>query len=50
MRITDELQAQLDVAAQLNDRSVSEEIRRSLEDWIERSKKLRTIPEPVDPV
>jgi len=28
----------LDVIAQLNDRSVTEEIRLSLEDWIERSK------------
>jgi uncharacterized membrane-anchored protein YjiN (DUF445 family) len=38
VRITDELRAQLDVIAQLNDRSVTEEIRLSLEDWIERSK------------
>jgi uncharacterized membrane-anchored protein YjiN (DUF445 family) len=38
VRITDDLRAQLDVIAQLNDRSVTEEIRLSLEDWIERSK------------
>ncbi len=37
-RITDDLRAQLDVIAQLNDRSVTEEIRLALEDWIERSK------------
>ena len=36
VRITDDLRAQLDVIAQLNDRSVTEEIRLSLEDWIER--------------
>lgn len=38
VRITDDLRAQLDVIAQLNDRSVTEEIRLSLEDWIGRSK------------
>ena len=38
VRITDDLRAQLDVIAQLNDRSVTEEIRLSLENWIERSK------------
>lgn len=38
VRITDDLRAQLDVIAQLNDRSVTEEIRFALEDWIERSK------------
>jgi uncharacterized membrane-anchored protein YjiN (DUF445 family) len=38
VRITDDLRAQLDLIAQLNDRSVTEEIRLSLEDWIERSK------------
>ena len=38
VRITDDLRAQLDVIAQLNDRSVTEEIRLALEDWIERSK------------
>jgi predicted transcriptional regulator len=38
VRITDGLRAQLDVIAQLNDRSVTEEIRIALEDWIGRSK------------
>ena len=38
VRITDDLRAQSDVIAQRNDRSVTEEIRLSLEDWIERSK------------
>jgi len=38
VRITDDLRAQLDLIAQLNDRSVTEEIRLSLEGWIERSK------------
>ena len=38
VRITDDLRAQLDVIAQLNDRSVTEEIRLALESWIETSK------------
>lgn len=38
VRITDDLRAQLDVIAQLNDRSATEEIRLALEDWIHRSK------------
>jgi hypothetical protein len=38
VRITDDLRAQLDVIAQLNDRSVTEEIRIGLEQWIEASK------------
>ena len=38
VRITDDLRAQLDVIAQLNDRSVTEEIRLALEDWVERIK------------
>lgn len=38
VRITDGLRAQLDVIAQLNDRSVTEEIRLALESWIEVSK------------
>lgn len=38
VRITDDLRAQLDVIAQLNDRSVTEEIRIALEAWIETSK------------
>ena len=35
VRIHDDLRAQLDVIAQLNDRSVTEEIRVALESWIE---------------
>jgi hypothetical protein len=38
VRITDGLRAQLDVIAQLNDRSVTEEIRIALESWVETSK------------
>ena len=38
VRITDGLRAQLEVIAQLNDRSVTEEIRLALEDWVETSK------------
>ncbi len=38
VRITDDLRAQLDVIAQLNDRSVTEEIRIALESWVETSK------------
>lgn len=38
VRITDDLRAQLDVIAQLNDRSVTEEIRIALETWVETSK------------
>ncbi|MFT4259499.1 hypothetical protein [Microbacterium sp.] len=38
VRITDGLRAQLDVIAQLNNRSVTEEIRLALESWIEASK------------
>ena len=38
VRITDGLRAQLDVFAQLNDRSVTEEIRIALEAWVVTSK------------
>lgn len=38
VRMSDDLRAQLDVIAQLNDRTVTEEIRIALESWIERSK------------
>jgi plasmid stability protein len=38
VRIADGLRAQLDVIAQLNDRSVTEEIRIALEAWVETSK------------
>jgi len=38
VRITDGLRAQLEVIVQLNDRSVTEEIRLALEAWVETSK------------
>ena len=38
VRLTDDLRAQLDVLAQLNERSVTEEIRIALEAWVETSK------------
>lgn len=38
VRMTDGLRAQLEVFAQLNDRSVTEEIRLALEAWVEASK------------
>ncbi|GAA0993464.1 ribbon-helix-helix domain-containing protein [Subtercola frigoramans] len=38
VRITDDLRAQLDIIAQLTERSVTEEIRVALEHWIEKSK------------
>lgn len=38
VRLSDDLRAQLDVIAQLNQRTVTEEIRVALEAWIEHSK------------
>jgi ribosomal 50S subunit-associated protein YjgA (DUF615 family) len=38
VRITDGLRAQLDVIAQLNNRTATEEIRLALEAWVETSK------------
>ncbi len=38
VRIADGLRAQLDVIAQLNDRTVTEEIRLALESWVQTSK------------
>jgi predicted transcriptional regulator len=38
VRMTEDVRAQLDIIAQLNNRSVTEEVRVALEDWIERSK------------
>lgn len=38
VRISDDLRAQLDVIAQLNNRSVTEEIRIALESWVQTSK------------
>jgi hypothetical protein len=42
VRIQDDLRAQLDVIAQLNDRTVTEEIRIALEAWVETSKLAKT--------
>lgn len=38
VRVSEDLRAQLDIIAQLNDRTVTEEIRLALESWIEKSK------------
>ena len=38
VRMTDDVRAQLDIIAQLNNRSVTEEVREAIEAWIERSK------------
>lgn len=38
VRMTEDTRAQLDIIAQLNDRSVTEEVREALEHWIEKSK------------
>ena len=38
MRVSEELRAQLDIVAQLTDRSMTEEIRLALEHWIEKTK------------
>lgn len=38
VRMTDDLRAQLEIIAQLNNRSVTEETRVGLEHWIEKSK------------
>lgn len=38
VRLTEDVRAQLDIIAQLNDRSVTEEIRLAIEAWIEKIK------------
>lgn len=38
VRISEDLRAQLDIIAQLNDRTVTEEIRLAIEAWIEKIK------------
>lgn len=50
VRITDDLRAQLDVIAQLNDRSVTEEIRIALERWVETSKSDPAVLERAETV
>ena len=50
VRITDGLRAQLEVFAQLNDRSVTEEIRLALEAWVETSKSDPNVLERAETV
>lgn len=50
VRISEDLRAQLELIAQLNDRSVTEEIRIGLEDWIERSKSDPKVLQRADTV
>lgn len=50
VRITDDLRAQLDVIAQLNNRSVTEEIRIALEGWVETSKSDPAVLERAETV
>lgn len=38
VRMTEDTRAQLDIIAQLNDRSVTDEVREAIEHWIDRSK------------
>jgi predicted transcriptional regulator len=38
VRMTEDVRAQLDIIAQLNDRTVTEEVRDAIESWITRSK------------
>ena len=38
VRMTEDVRAQLDIIAQLNDRSVTDEVRFAIEHWIEKSK------------
>lgn len=38
VRMSDDLRAQLELIAQLNDRSVTEEVRHAIEAWVDRSK------------
>ena len=38
VRMTDDIRAQLDIIAQLNNRSVTEEVRLAIESWITTSK------------
>ena len=38
VRVSEDLRAQLDIIAQLNDRTVTEEIRLALEAWVQKSK------------
>jgi hypothetical protein len=50
VRMTEGTRAQLDIIAQLNDRSVTEEVREAIEFWIERSKSDPTVLKRADAV
>jgi uncharacterized membrane-anchored protein YjiN (DUF445 family) len=50
VRMTEGTRAQLDIIAQLNDRSVTEEVREALEYWIERSKSDPKVLQRADAV
>lgn len=50
VRMRDSVRAQLDVLAQLNNRSVTEETRLALEHWVERAKTDPTLKERADRV
>lgn len=45
IRLDETVRAQLDIIAQLNDRTVSEEIRSALNHWIERTKTDKKVQE-----
>jgi predicted transcriptional regulator len=50
VRMTEGTRAQLDIIAQLNDRSVTEEVREAIEHWIERSKSDPKVLQRADAV
>lgn len=50
VRMRESIRAQLDVLAQLNDRSVTEETRLALEHWVERAKSDPSLKERADRV
>ncbi|MCS5735063.1 ribbon-helix-helix domain-containing protein [Herbiconiux daphne] len=50
VRMTDDLRAQLDVLAQVNDRSVTEEVRLALERWVDQSKSDQQVQKRADAV
>ena len=45
VRLTEDVRAQLDIIAQLNDRTVTDEIRLAIEAWIEKTKSDPTVLE-----
>lgn len=50
VRMRDDVRAQLDVLAQLNDRTVTEETRLALEHWVEQAKTDPTLKDKADRV